>query len=342
MKKSLILFSFFILLGGVYSFYLIPKHTINGAEKVLDVLVKLGDKKPIHYKSFNELDEQKVKQGFDLFTKGVTFDKNGKKTKKQSKHFVCTDCHNIQIEDPDLTESNPETRLDFAINNNLNFLPGTTMAGAVNREHWYNDDYIKKYGTLVTPAYDTLKNAIHLCAVQCSQGRALDNWEMDAMTEFFISIGFSVNDIKLSNKEKQKIANALHSQKGKEEAIKLIKSKYLNYSPATFLKSTKKENRSLGLYGNAKIGEKIFELSCLTCHKQTGVTNYKLDTGKLTFNHLKYWSSTTSFLSIYEITREGTYAMPGYKPYMPNYTKERLSENQLNDLMAYINQQSTN
>ena len=342
MKKTLVFFFLPVILVGFYSFYIAPKNTINGTEKVLDVLAELGDKKPIHYKSFKDLNEQKVKQGFELFTTGVTLDENGKKTKKQSKHFVCTDCHNMQIEDPDLTESNPETRLDYAIKNKLNFLPGTTMAGAVNREHWYNEDYIKKYGELVIPASDTLKNAIHLCAVQCSQGRALENWEMDAMIEFFISIGFSIDNIKLSNAEKKEITNAIHTGNGKESAIKLIKAKYLNYSPATFLNPTNKDERSLGENGNANIGEKIFELSCLTCHEQTGVTNYKLDTGKLTFNHLKYWSNTTSFLSIYEITRKGTYAMPGYKPYMPNYTKERLSDNQLNDLIAYINKQSSN
>ena len=34
--------------------------------------------------------------------------------------------------------------------------------------------------------------------------------------------------------------------------------------------------------------------------------------------------------------------MPGYKPYMPNYTKERLSDKQLEDLMAYIKNNATN
>lgn len=340
MNKKLLFLSFSIVLVTLYSFYLAPKHILNDTEKVMDVLVKLGDKKPLHYKNFNELDKQKVKQGFEIVTTGITTNSEGKEIKKQSKHFVCTDCHNMQIEDPDLTKNNPETRLDFAIENNLKFLPGTTMAGVVNREHWYNDDYVKKYGSLVTPASDTLKNAIHLCAVQCSQGRALDDWEMDAVIEYFTSIGFSLNDIKLSEQEKKQIAAALHSGDKKDEAIKLIKSKYLNYSPATFLEPTKTNERELGKNGDAKKGAQIFELSCLTCHKETGVTNYKLDKGSLTFNHLKYWSKSTSFLSVYQITRKGTYAMPGYKPYMPNYTKERLSDKQLEDLMAYINQES--
>jgi cytochrome c len=338
MRKTLLIITCVILITGFYSF-LSPTTSLNNNSKVLDVLVKLGDKKPLHYKAFDTLDKAKIKQGYDIFTKGYTTLTN-KKSKKQSKHFVCTDCHNMQIEDPDLTESNPEKRLEFASKNNLKFLPGTTMAGAVNREHWYNDDYVKKYGNLVKPAHDTLRNAIHLCAVQCSQGRALEDWEMEAMIEFFNSIGYSLKDLNLSEKEINLISNALNSNSNKEEAIKLIKSKYLNYSLATFLSPTVKDERSLGKNGNAKNGEKIFELSCLTCHKEKGVTNYKLNKGKLTFNHLKYWSDKTSKLSVYEITRKGTYAMPGYKPYMPNYTKERLSDNQLEDLMAYINNQS--
>lgn len=340
MRKLILLGISIVFIALFYSFYSTPKDTINQTDKVLDVLAKLGDKTPIHYRDYNSLDSNKVKQGLDIFTQGFTINDNGKKSKRQSKHFVCTDCHNMQIEDPDLTKSNPETRLEYASKNNLKFLPGTTMAGTVNREHWYNDDYIKKYGELVVPANDTLKNAIHLCAVECSQGRALEDWEMEAMLQFFNSIGYTISDIKLNEQEISTINKALNTSEGKEKAVELIKSKYLNYSPATSLNPTPKNERKLGADGNPKIGEQIYELSCLTCHKEKGVTNYKLNKEKLTFNQLKYWADKHSLSSVYEITRKGTYAMPGYKPYMPNYTKERLSDEQLEDLMAYINQEA--
>ena len=38
------------------------------------------------------------------------------------------------------------------------------MYGTVNKVSWYNGDYFKKYGALVKPANQSLKEAIHLCA----------------------------------------------------------------------------------------------------------------------------------------------------------------------------------
>ena len=92
---------------------------------------------------------------------------------KQSKHFVCTSCHNIQKEDPDLSIADPQARLEYARDMELPYLPGTTLYGAVNRTSFYNGDYEKKYGDLVKPARNNLREAIQLCAVECSQGRAL-------------------------------------------------------------------------------------------------------------------------------------------------------------------------
>lgn len=323
-----------------YAFLAKPKDAIKETDKVLDILVKLGNDKPIHYTPYQKLSEQKIKQGFEIITTGVTTDNEGNEIKKQSKHFVCTDCHNIKIEDPDLTKSNPETRLEYVVNNNLKFLPATTLAGVVNREHWYNDDYVKKYGDLVKPAYDTLENAIQLCATQCSQGRLLTNWEMDAVIQYFLSIGHEIKDIQLTTEEKNNITSALNNGTNRSEMIDLLKSKYLLYSPATFMKPQPKEKRKLGVNGNPKKGEQIFKLSCLTCHQELGVTNYKLDSTGLTYNHLNHWANKDSQYSLYNITRKGTYAKNGYKPYMPNYTKERLSDKQLEDLMAFIKSQS--
>jgi mono/diheme cytochrome c family protein len=39
---------------------------------------------------------------------------------------------------------------------------------------------------------------------------------------------------------------------------------------------------------------------------------------------------------LYQIVRYGTYAKTGRKQYMPLYTKEKMSDEQLNDLVAYI------
>ncbi len=311
---------------------------VKDSEYVQEVLALLGDNKPLHYISANQLDSVKVEQGKNLVHLGLTDPTN--KTlfeNKQSKHFVCTDCHNTQKEDPDLSISNPDTRLTYVAHKNMKFLPGTTLYGTANKSHWYNEDYFKKYGDLVVPARDTLQNAIQLCAVVCSQGRALDDNEMESMMHYFTSIGYKIKDLNLTESEKEIIGNALQKNSKNSLVIKLIKSKYLDYSPATFMKPQSIENRTFGKEGNEYRGKQIYELSCLTCHKEGGVTNYKLNDEQLTFKHLKYWSNTHKVFSVYDITRKGTYSKNGYKPYMPNYTKERLSDQQLDDLMKYIN-----
>ncbi|MGB0932126.1 MAG: hypothetical protein ACPGVB_15185, partial [Chitinophagales bacterium] len=125
-----------------------------------------------------------IEQGKDLVLKGIATTPNGNKTAKQSKSFVCTHCHNVQQEDPNLALPNPDDRLTYAVENDMPFLQGTTLYGVVNRTSWYNNDYEKKYGDLVKPARNNLREAVQLCAVECSQGRALEEWEMDAVIAY--------------------------------------------------------------------------------------------------------------------------------------------------------------
>lgn len=347
-KKSTIFFSVFLGVAVYFISTAFVQQTekIKAPAKVLDALHQLGDQMPLHYIPENELDSSKIAQGKNLTTLGFTnpSDKSFKNG-RQSKHFVCTDCHNFQREDPDLGKSNPETRLNYVVENKLKFLPATTLYGTVNKSHWYNDDYLKKYGDLVVPARDSLENAVQLCAVVCSQGRALTESEMESMMHYLNSIGYKMDELGLTEKELEIIIKTMQkesSNSDKKEAIRLIKSKYLAYSPATFMEPQNTESRGLGRMGDASKGKQIYNLSCMTCHKEGGVTNYKLSNEQLTHKHLKYWAKTDKVFSVYNITRKGTYSKNGYKPYMPNYTKERLSDQQLEDLMAYINGMAEN
>ena len=77
-----------------------------------------------------------------------------------------------------------------------------------------------------------------------------------------------------------------------------------------------------------------------TVTRPVGATNYVLDNSKITFNRLENHLRKQGNQSVYQITRKGTYAIPGYRPYMPHYTKQRMSDQQLEDLIAYINQKA--
>ncbi len=304
---------------------------------VSKVLMELGDNPPLHY--VEHPSEEQIQQGKDLVHKGHTFI-DGKRTRQQSRHFVCTHCHNVLPEDPVANVSDPEARLQHAIKTGLPFLQGTTLYGAVNRSTWYNDDYLKKYGSLVAPARDTLVNAIQLCAIECSQGRLLKPQELDAVLAYLWSIELKLHDLDLSTEE----MTQLNAQKeDPQKMIQWLKSKYLQASPAHFESPYTSFESSKKLTGRPDMGKAVYELSCQHCHGiGKNVTNLILDDSPLTFKMLKRnFHKMEKHLSIYNITRRGTYAVMGYRPYMPHYPLERLSEQQLTDLRTYIEQEAT-
>ena len=144
-----------------------PLMEVTKDSPLWEVLQNLGEPAPNH--SIKELPSNaSVEIGRDLVVQGFSNPKEGKSSCQQSKHFVCTSCHNLQREDADLKVVDPESRLAYANENGIPFLQGTTLYGAVNRSLFYNDDYEKKYGDLVKPARNNLREAIQLCAVELS------------------------------------------------------------------------------------------------------------------------------------------------------------------------------
>ena len=43
-------------------------------------------------------------------------------------------------------------------------------------------------------------------------------------------------------------------------------------------------------------------------------------------------------LGLYHIVRKGTYADKGWRPYMPHFTEQKMSDQQVEDLRVYIEQ----
>ncbi len=295
---------------------------------VADVLFSLGEAKPAHF--IQNATPEMIQKGKELIHFGKTTNSKGKNTKQLSKFFKCISCHNTVKEEDDLSKVNPEKRLAYAVENDIPFLQGSTFYGIVNRESWYNDDYVKKYGDLVKPARSSLKESIQLCAIECSQGRPVEDWEMEAILAYFWSIGLKETDVKMSSL----LAN---SKLDASERIAKIKEQYLQKSPATFTEVP--ENKEKGypnIIGNAQNGELIYKKSCQHCHREKGESDVVLDTSKPTLNWLKRNITSDSDLSIYQIIRHGTYAASGHREYMPLYTKEKMSDQQIEDLRAFI------
>lgn len=276
-----------------------------------------------------------VQRGKDIVEKGSSKD-GYLKSKRQSKYFNCLACHNQEREDPDLTNPDPTARLKYVKEKGLPFVQGSPFYGVVNRTHFYNGDYEKKYGDLVKPTRENIREAIQLCAVECSQGRPLDDFELESVLAYFWTLEYKISDLDLSADEFAQVEKAFDSGKNIAGAAALIKSKYITHSPATFLDPPKDRNTGDGLVGNADNGKLIYEISCQYCHYENDYSFLTLDNSSLTFKHLSTDAPTYKPHSLYQVIRYGTYPKRGKRAYMPLYTKEKMTDQQMADLRAYL------
>ena len=281
-----------------------------------------------------------VEKGMELLTTGITTNAKDRKTKPQSNHFLCTSCHNMLQEDPDLANPDPQKRLDYAVEKGLPFLQGTTFYGIINRTSFYNDQYIKKYADLVKDARYDIRNAIRLCATTCAQGRPLEDWEVESILAYFERTGLKMGDLLINSEESNKINLALKENANSKEALEIIQSKYLKASPAKFVAPP--EDRKKGPEGivstDIQNGEAIYKFSCLHCHENKRFSLFELGDDPLSKSFLdKHFNKYTRY-STYQVVRWGTSPIPGKKAYMPNYPKDKMSVQQLEDLKAYLAQ----
>jgi mono/diheme cytochrome c family protein len=306
---------------------------LDPARTVGDLLRALGEPPPEHW---IQPDADLVEQGRALVTEGRATDAYGKKGRIQSHGFVCIDCHNIVREDPDLTASDPDARLTYAEDNGLPFLPGTTLWGVVNRDSWFNDDYIKKYGSLVKPANDSLRWALQLCSAECSQGRMLRDWEMDGVLAYLWTLQITVGDLVLDEAAQATILAGLDDSPDRAAAVAVLKAAYLSGSPAHTGDPPADTSVGYGHAGDAARGGLIYEKTCLTCHARGGPGTYRLGANKLSYKELLRNRNQQNNLSFYRTIRYGTrpYGVP--MAYMPFFTRERLSDQQIDDLVAFL------
>lgn len=274
--------------------------------------------------------------GYQLITQGKA-NYQDHKGKIISSYFVCTDCHNLAQEYPTLTSENPEEKLKYTVANNLPFLPASSFYGIYNRKQFYTKDYVKKYGDLVIDARDTLENAVQLCAKYCSSGRYLESWELDAIMHYYKREELKVGDLNLSHQEISRLeALSFMNKEAKQQTLQQLQSNFTQAYTATFLPAMDANKRGYGATGNAERGKLIYENGCLHCHGNARVTYLNLDTEKL--DAQMFWRNIDNYSdkSLYQIIRYGTYPIAGRKQYMPLYPEEKMSNQQLEDLVAYI------
>ncbi|GAB4242393.1 MAG: hypothetical protein Kow0027_00750 [Saprospiraceae bacterium] len=330
----------FVLLGVVlwsgYRLSLAERVEEIKTKPVAEVLEGLGDA-PLPHKPDLSVPGASVENGRDLVLYGSALGPDGRLGKRISRHFVCTACHNVERDEPDLSQTNPVARLEYVASKGLPYLQGSALYGIVNRTGFYNGDYYKKYGDLVTKARHDLREAIQLCATECSQGRLLEDWEMESVLAYLWTIGLKMEDLKLSEQEYQLIAEAKNGdEQGK--AIATIKEKYLSGMPATFVDPPEDRKRNQPVTGDASRGKLIYELSCLHCHQDRRYSFFLLDSSQLSLQFLDKHFSKYDRYSVYQVVRYGTSPVPWKRAYMPQYTLEKMDEQMLEDLRTYLRQ----
>lgn len=298
---------------------------------VASTLFDLGEPKPEHY--MENPAKELIWRGEQLIKEGKSVSPEGVKGKYISKYYTCTSCHNIEREDPNLAVVDQDARLKYAMERKIPYLQASTFWGMVNRETWYNDDYELKYGSLVEPARNSMKGAINLCATVCSQGRALEIWEMESIVAYLWSLEMKLSDLSLTESELTQLEN---KQIKPSEKIQLIKSKFLPKSPATFAEPPADKRVGYGYEGDPKLGKGIFELGCQHCHRPNGESDVIFEPNELTYDWLLKHQADNSDKSFYQIIRKGTYSQYGHQEYMPHYTLEKMSDQQIEHLKAFL------
>ena len=78
----------------------------------------------------------------------------------------------------------------------------------------------------------------------------------------------------------------------------------------------------------------------MSCHQDGGVSGVAFTNSKVDFQKFRRSIGKKTDYNLYDIIRKGTYAGQGKPRYMPLYPKERMSDQQLEDLRAYIEVES--
>jgi cytochrome c2 len=298
--------------------------TLN--DSLWDLRLSLGAHPPQHisFRQNNEL----ARIGEKIVNDGI-LPRPG--AKKQSLYYKCVDCHTVDRADE---EASPN-------------IQGSTFWGIVNRESFYNEVYQKKYGSLVKDAADDLREAVQVCSTTCSQGDRLTEKELDAILAYFWSKELKIKDLQLSKPgpdeneaEIQDLLSKVNKAKPSDatELLARIDSGYTKAAPATLHNTSETEEALAGLTGDWQRGKEIWTTGCMRCHNQEEYMEEGLP--YFTSDGEQYRDPEVAEFDVEELPellREGTNPPPFVKGYyMPYFTSEKLSDQGIADLNAFL------
>lgn len=303
----------------------------QGSDSVHDLLVELGAPPPEHTRPGETAEASRAlaRRGELLVTRGWVEAGDP----PLSRHHVCVDCHALEREDPDLSTADPDARLRYVAERGIPFLPATTLYGTVNERSWYNGHW-EKYRDVpgFQRARRTLRGAIDLCARECARGRSPTSNEVDAILAFLWTKELRVSDLGLSA-EKVRRLRSTRGPEARASARAEIEGRFLQASPAT--KAAPPDSLDDLPPGDPEVGALVFEASCLHCHGQRpGAPS----AGSMAADARTQWfllHNAANGRGFAHALREGYFGYTADEPYMPEFTRERLSDAQLAGLLAW-------
>lgn len=278
------------------------------------------------------------------------------------KEYTCSACHNITREDYNLTRQDSDNR--FALievsSTPLRMVQGTTLWAVVNRRTFYNGHY-SKYNGLPIPVdshpspetitcnagedcrpwrNDSLADAIQVCGFYCSEGEGfLAKWELLSLLTFMWDIELRLADVDSANETKDRVAKVLLHRSAYSAEIVRIHEQILNLAYLSAAGATKREippafqksrfhkpgkKARTALQADANTGERLYALACVGCHFDGSEVSdsWGVDLG-------------LSESYFHQVLADGKHAT-SRRPYMPEFTNERLSPVQATLILAYL------
>ena len=205
---------------------------------------------------------------------------------------------------------------------------------AVNRESFYNGHYAK-YHVLKVASGRTmdpkkLSDAVEICCCFCSVGRYPDPWELDSILAALWDLELRLKDLSLPEADLQRILCDLPSDQvfTAANARLAIKSAHLRAAAATRSELPRRATIQFDEYapwqivtGDAKAGKPLYESACAGGHNR----ELNLPEGRALASRPKHF---------HEYVWEGTEHAD--EPYMPLFSKQRLSQRQAADIRAHL------
>lgn len=306
--------------------------------------------------------------GRDLATVGfVNAPPSQEQTSEQiSDHYACVTCHTTTLEGPDPSLADPDEAFAVAQQSGLGqrLTQGAGFVGMVNRHSYYGGLFAKYHGLCVPLEYgqaftlpkvcwpegrtmnpQSLEDAIQVCARYCGVGRYLEEWEVLALLTWFWDMELTIDDLALSAAHKREVLEAMaHPDANPDRtgvARGLVRASFLKTAPFSMHEMPVFTDGTPGEYpdgprpqGDAGRGKDVYAASCLNCHSTQIMP---MDGAQLVKDQEIFYKAIVHG-GEHSTVRSILRIIPNLlgKPYMPEYARERLSRQQIEDIRSYL------